>query len=138
MDASFLSGANATFIAELYAQFLKNPAAVDASWAGFFGGLNDDEGALLRELAGASWAPSNAEIIGAPDPDAAPKGKPAKNGRDVAPPADKSAVLREAQDLQHPCITAQRNPSIASLELVERFSRDTRLLGDSHHGEVPS
>jgi 2-oxoglutarate dehydrogenase E1 component len=39
---SFLSGANAEFIAELYARFLENPASVDASWREFFAGLGDE------------------------------------------------------------------------------------------------
>ena len=38
-QATFLSGANAGFIAELYARYLDDPAAVDASWAGFFAEL---------------------------------------------------------------------------------------------------
>ncbi len=99
MDASFLSGANATFIAELYAQYLKNPAAVDRSWAGFFADLKDDEADLLRELEGASWAPSDATIIGSADPDAAPKGKAdGKGAKNGAAPAEKTAVLTHAED----------------------------------------
>ena len=66
MDASFLSGANAVYIGELYAAYLKNPAEVDDSWAGFFRDLGDEAGDLLKELDGASLAPSDATIIGAP------------------------------------------------------------------------
>ncbi len=56
-DQTFLSGVNAEYIAHLYAQFLKNPANVDASWASFFDGLKDSEAAFLKELSGASWTP---------------------------------------------------------------------------------
>ena len=84
MDASFLTGTNATFIAELYARFIHNPAAVDPSWAAFFADLGDDEAALLQELDGASWAPSDAAVIGAADPTTPrpPKAQGAKNGSD--------------------------------------------------------
>ena len=61
---SFLSGGNATFVAELYARFLDDPGTVDASWSGFFEDLHDDAGALLQEMKGASWAPRDSRIIG--------------------------------------------------------------------------
>ncbi len=54
--ASILTGFNAEYIANLYSEYLKNPAAVDASWRNFFADLRDDEAALLREITGASWA----------------------------------------------------------------------------------
>ena len=34
--SSFLTGASADFIAALYARFLEDPGAVDASWRRFF------------------------------------------------------------------------------------------------------
>ena len=52
---SFLSGANADFIANIYAKYLENPQSVDDSWAAFFGELNEDSRAILEELQGASW-----------------------------------------------------------------------------------
>jgi 2-oxoglutarate dehydrogenase E1 component len=55
-SASFLSGANAGFIADLYARFLEDPAAVDESWQRFFAEIgDDDEGAALAELQAPSW-----------------------------------------------------------------------------------
>jgi 2-oxoglutarate dehydrogenase E1 component len=56
-DNSFISGVNAEYIAQLYTQFLLNPANVDQSWEPFFVGLNDNEATFLKELAGASWTP---------------------------------------------------------------------------------
>jgi 2-oxoglutarate dehydrogenase E1 component len=103
VDASFLTGANATFIAELYASYLKNPAAVDAGWAAFFSDLADDEAALLKDLEGASWAPSDAAIIGVVDNENASantKGKSAKNGAAVGA-SDKAAILKQAEDSIH-------------------------------------
>jgi 2-oxoglutarate dehydrogenase E1 component len=51
---SFLFGANADFIAELYGRYLEDPASVDPSWAAFFQELHDD---LRSVRGGASWAP---------------------------------------------------------------------------------
>jgi len=45
-QSSFLFSANATFVAELYIRYLKNPAAVDPSWKSFFADLHDDASVL--------------------------------------------------------------------------------------------
>jgi 2-oxoglutarate dehydrogenase E1 component len=67
---TFLSGANAEFIAELYARFLDEPDAVDESWRRFFAELGDDPATLTAERAGPSWvhAPRQAQTnAAAPD-----------------------------------------------------------------------
>ena len=61
---SFLNGANATFVAELYANYLDQPQSVDPEWGEFFATLHDDARALLEDLRGASWAPRDARVIG--------------------------------------------------------------------------
>ena len=55
---TFLSGANAEYIANLYSAYLRDKSLVDQSWQDFFSGLSDTEVALLRELHGASWTPA--------------------------------------------------------------------------------
>src|SRR5438132_11802977 len=52
---TFLTGANAGFIAELYSRFLEDPKAVDESWRRFFSELDDDAAAAVAELRGPSW-----------------------------------------------------------------------------------
>jgi 2-oxoglutarate dehydrogenase E1 component len=110
VDASFLTSANATFIAELYGKFIHNPADVDKSWAAFFADLNEDETAALAELNGASWSVPDGAVIGVPDPDAKAPAKgakpPVKNGKDTtaAPPADAAGLLKQIKD----SIRAQR------------------------------
>ena len=42
-DNSVLSGANSTFVQELFARYVQNPASVDPSWQGFFAELSDDQ-----------------------------------------------------------------------------------------------
>jgi len=81
-QASFLTGANATYVSELYARYSEDPGSVDSSWAQFFGGLNDDGRAVLAELQGAPWNRHRNKVIGVPeevDPKAAAK-KPAAAG----------------------------------------------------------
>jgi len=53
---SFLLGANAAFLADLYQRWLEDPGSVDPSWADFFAELKDEPGAVGRDFAGASWA----------------------------------------------------------------------------------
>jgi len=64
---SFLTGANAPFIAELYGRYLENPGSVDPSWGSFFAELGDDADSVLVELRGASWTPASSHVIGADD-----------------------------------------------------------------------
>ncbi|MDF3607811.1 2-oxoglutarate dehydrogenase E1 component [Paracoccus sp. DMF-8] len=54
-DSSFLQGHNATYVEQLYGQWARNPAAVDQAWDAFFRSLGDDQAAVEREAAGASW-----------------------------------------------------------------------------------
>ena len=61
---TFLSGANALYVAELYARYLENPAGVDASWIDYFVGLGDQEREILDDLRGASWGQQDAGVIG--------------------------------------------------------------------------
>ncbi|MBL8672743.1 MAG: 2-oxoglutarate dehydrogenase E1 component [Alphaproteobacteria bacterium] len=63
-QSSFLNGANAAFIGELYAQFLRDSGAVDPSWRAFFGDLRDDQRAVLDEMRGATWSPRDVKVIG--------------------------------------------------------------------------
>ena len=60
---TFLTGANAGFIAELYARFLEDPNAVDESWRKFFAELGDDAAAALAELRGPSWGQPAPRLI---------------------------------------------------------------------------
>ncbi len=71
-QTSFLFGANAPFIEELYARFLGDPNAVDGEWRIFFEALAEQKGDVLAEVRGASWAPNGARVIGAVDRETLP------------------------------------------------------------------
>jgi 2-oxoglutarate dehydrogenase complex dehydrogenase (E1) component-like enzyme len=54
---TFLSGANAEFIAELYTRYLDDPASVADSWRRFCPVFGDDAAAVRAERAGPPVAP---------------------------------------------------------------------------------
>ena len=67
---SFLQGANATYLAELYARYEEDPASLDPEWRAFFSSLDDHRDDVIAGARGPSWAPSNGTAL-AP---AAPRG----------------------------------------------------------------
>src|SRR5436305_6255943 len=57
--SSFLQGANATYIDELYARYEKEPASVDGEWQEFLKSLKDPPADILKNADGPSWERSN-------------------------------------------------------------------------------
>ncbi|WP_271948442.1 2-oxoglutarate dehydrogenase E1 component [Ruegeria faecimaris] len=57
--SSFMQGHNAEYLEQLYAQYTKNPGAVDAAWAEFFKAMGDASPDVQREAEGPSWARSD-------------------------------------------------------------------------------
>ena len=76
-QTSFLFAQNAAFITELYTKYQRDPGAVDASWAAFFGSLGDDAASLMGDLGGPSWAPRNGHAAANGDATPAPASVPA-------------------------------------------------------------
>jgi len=107
---SFLFGANADFIGELYERYLNDSNSVDPSWQIFFGELKDDAKIVTKELRGASWSPMEAKkIIGRVANDDLPK--PAKSGKvdsskTVIAPAPAAANPEEAQNTARKSVRA--------------------------------
>jgi 2-oxoglutarate dehydrogenase E1 component len=64
---SFLQGANAAYLAELYAQYQENPSSLDSEWREFFASLDDDAHSVLAEARGPSWAPTNGRAVPLPE-----------------------------------------------------------------------
>ena len=92
MDSSFLSGANATFIAEMHQAWSQNPANVDPEWAEYFSSL----GALSDlEEQRPSWGKDRSQVVGAHDPDASIKAvaKGIAGNRDLLAGDVRSATL---------------------------------------------
>src|SRR4051794_36589254 len=100
-QTSFLFGANAPFIEELYARFLEDPNRVDPDWRTFFEALAEERGDVLAEVRGASWAPNKARVIDVPDDmprAAANRNVNAKGGAMPLPGAGEDAIRAAAFD----------------------------------------
>ncbi|SFB13629.1 2-oxoglutarate dehydrogenase E1 component [Poseidonocella pacifica] len=54
--SSFMQGANAAYLEQMYARYANDPNAVDDAWQAFFRQLGDDEIGVKKEAAGPSWA----------------------------------------------------------------------------------
>ncbi|WP_043360753.1 2-oxoglutarate dehydrogenase E1 component [Belnapia sp. F-4-1] len=96
--ATAMTGANAAFLADLYARWVEKPDSVDPSFAELFAVLDDDAKAVLTDAVGASWAPRGRGGF-APEPEPAPAAKGgAKGGKGAAPAAAPDAeTIRRAQ-----------------------------------------
>ena len=55
-ETSFLYGANAAFVEDLYARYGKDPASVDPSWRAFFQSLHEGSDAIRDGAAQPGWA----------------------------------------------------------------------------------
>ena len=55
LETSFLYGANAAFMEDMYARYMENPASVDPSWQAFFRDLADAPDAVRKAADGPSW-----------------------------------------------------------------------------------
>jgi 2-oxoglutarate dehydrogenase E1 component len=56
-ETSFLYGANAGFVEDLYAKWAADPSSVDASWQAFFATLADQGDAIAAAAAKPAWTP---------------------------------------------------------------------------------
>src|SRR5688572_27639285 len=89
--ATAMTGANAAFLADLYARWAERPDSVDPSFADLFSTLNDDARAVLGDAMGASWAPRpRGGFAPVPEAPAPAKGKAAA--------ADPEAIRRAQMD----------------------------------------
>jgi len=86
------SGANAAFIADLYAKWVANPAEVDPSFGDLFSALNDESRAILTDAQGASWAPNRYEF-GEPEVRPTPTKTDAKAPAGIPPEAVRAAIV---------------------------------------------
>src|SRR5436309_5529349 len=103
---TFLSGANAEFIAGLSAPYLDAPAAVDPGWRRFFAEMADDAAALRAERNGPPWVRPLPPLV-------APEAAPA-----ASEPADGAAVQQAAID------------SIRALNLIRSYRVRGHLEAD--------
>ncbi len=138
--SSFLSGANAAFIEQLYAQYLDDPNSVDESWRAYF----------ERVAAQVAAAPAGAAVKKAAAPERVPP--PAETPM-VGPVADSRTAPRAAQDNGDTSAAAQADQavspatieSIRALMMIRAFRVRGHLIanldplgidGEKHHPEL--
>ncbi len=114
---TFLTGANATFIEQLYGHFLDDPGSVDDSWRDFFADQGDDVEAVLKQVRGVSWKRPDWPL--APEDD----GLNGAGTEDRAAPAAKAA-LADGLDSE-----ATRD-SIRALMFIRAYRVRGHLLAD--------
>ncbi len=108
-NTTFLDGANAAYIEQLYAKYEENPASVTEEWQAFFAALEDNPEDVKKAAAGASWKKTNwpiaanGELVNALDGDWATvekaidtklKAKAVADGKAI----DGEEVLRSTRD----------------------------------------
>src|SRR5271156_4144542 len=103
--ATFLTGANAGFIADLYARFLDDPGSVDESWRRFFTEIGEDGSAEVTKLRALSWARAPA--------------RPTGKGGTVSATVPDATVLRRAT-----------SDSIRALQLIRSYRVRGHLEAD--------
>src|SRR5215467_7618201 len=117
---SFLYGANAPYIEDLYARYESDPKSVDAEWQSFFQSLKDDPREVAENAHGPSWRrtdwprPERSELVSALDGDWAEAGKAL--GDKVKGKAQSKGVELSAADVER----ATRD-SIRALMLIRAY-----------------
>ena len=94
MDDSFLTGTNATFVAELYQRWKQTPNSVSSDWSDWFANLDELSSEHFEEKS-PSWGKPKSKVIGANDPDASIKAvaKGIAGNRDLLAGDVRSATL---------------------------------------------
>ena len=94
MDDSFLTGTNATFVAELYQRWKQTPNSVSSDWSDWFTNLDELSSEHFEEKS-PSWGKPKSKVIGANDPDASIKAvaKGIAGNRDLLAGDVRSATL---------------------------------------------
>ncbi|MCQ8241889.1 2-oxoglutarate dehydrogenase E1 component [Rhizosaccharibacter radicis] len=107
------SGANAAYLADLYARWVSDPGSVDPSFVALFEAMDEEAKAVLQDASGASWAPRRFEIE--PPPPPAPPAKGAAPGtKEPARPIPAAAPDPRA-------IRAAADDSLRAMQLVRAF-----------------
>ncbi|SOB94303.1 2-oxoglutarate dehydrogenase E1 component [Rhodobacter maris] len=132
--SSFLQGANADYVEQLYANYANDPGSVDPAWASFFASLGDSEVDAKRSAHGPSWA--RADWPPSPDDDltAAMTGEWAMP---VAPKESKAAAEKIAAAAKAAGVQASEDSikravldSIRALMIIRAYRIRGHLIAD--------
>jgi 2-oxoglutarate dehydrogenase E1 component len=94
--ATAMNGANAQFIAQLYARWVSAPNSVDPDFASLFAALDDEAKSVLTDATGASWAPRPSSFDDAPAAAAAARPEAGASLTKTGLPADTRAATLDS------------------------------------------
>ena len=150
LQTSFLYGANAGYIEDLYARYTKDPSSVDEQWRAFFGALKDDGPTVTKNAEGASWKRpnwpihANGELVSALDGNWAQvekavgdkiKGKAQGKGAEISPADVQQATKDSVRALMLIRAYRMRGHLHANLDPLNLAPRNKDIeLHPSHYG----
>ena len=123
---SFLSGASAQFLEQLYAAYERDPNSVSPEWRAFFEDLGDEHGAASQNADGPSWKrrdwpqPANGELTSALDGD----------WSSLEPVVAKKVEARAAPGASAEEIRAATQDSLRALMLIRAYRIRGHLIAD--------
>jgi 2-oxoglutarate dehydrogenase E1 component len=127
--SSFLQGANATYIDELYARYENEPASVDPEWQEFFKSLKDPPADVQKNADGPSWAKANWPLTPSDDLTSALDGNWAQVEKAIgAKIAAKAQASRGAAPAAAVDVNQATRDSVRALMLIRAY----RMRGHFH------
>ncbi len=126
---SFLHGANAAYIEDLYERFQENPGSVAADWRAFFTGLKERKDTVLSETHGPSWAHKEEAVSGDGDLLAAlgaDFGREEREiGRKIGAKAQEKGVEISGEE-----VSRATRESVRALMLIRAYRVNGHLIGN--------
>ena len=126
-NTSFLYGANAAYIEDLYAKYEADQAGVDAEWRAFFQSLKDEKADVVKGARGASWKKPNWPVHASDDLVAALDGQWAEAEKKIG---EKISATAQAKGiaLSSAVVLQATRDSIHALMLIRAY----RIRGHFH------
>jgi 2-oxoglutarate dehydrogenase E1 component len=126
--SSFLQGANATYIDELYARYENEPASVDPEWQEFFKSLKDPPADVQKNAEGPSWAKANWPLTPSDDLTSALDGNWAQVEKVIGTKLAAKAQARSADPAAAADVNQATRDSVRALMLIRAY----RMRGHFH------
>ncbi|MBN8977950.1 MAG: 2-oxoglutarate dehydrogenase E1 component [Rhizobiales bacterium] len=126
--SSFLYGANATYIDDIYARYEKDPGSVDPEWQEFFGSLKDKPADVQKNAEGPSWARANWPLTPKDDLTSALDGNWAQVEKVVGSKLQAKAVAAAAPGATPADVNQATRDSVRALMLIRAY----RMRGHFH------
>jgi len=131
--SSFLQGANADYVEQLYARYASDPASVDPAWAAFFASLGDSDLDAKRAAQGPSWARADWPPTANDDLTAALTGEwPTPPAKEAKAAGEKIAAAAKAAGVQVSDEAVKRAvlDSIRALMIIRAYRIRGHLIAD--------